>query len=152
MYKKILSLLLISLLVISSFGMCSAMTLKFENGGNGTDYGNIIYLTDQKGNVLWEGLQETQHACDKKFDIPNNIIQKSYYLNVTGIGYIRWKPHTIVTHHITLSDDFKQKIPHDITFHLGWAKTYLYLNFANHHCEANTCTSNSISWTFKRWD
>jgi len=102
---------------------------------------------------LLEETKYTLHANDKKFDIPNDVIQKSYYLDVTGFGYIRWEPNTVVTHHITLSDDFKTNIPNSITFYLGWEKEpYLYLNFANHHCEANSFTTNTINWTFKRWD
>jgi len=48
LFKKILSLILIAILAISSVGACNAMTLKFDNSGKyGTDYGNKITLTDQ---------------------------------------------------------------------------------------------------------
>jgi len=84
-------------------------------------------------NVIWDEFKASHSGADKNFDIPYDVIQKSRYLDVIRTAYngYTFKYDTVVTHHITLSDEFKQNIPSKITFHLGWYepnKVVLYFN------------------------
>jgi len=63
------------------------------------------------------------------------------------------------THHITLSDEFKQTIPDKITFRCNLRSQDLELILWNHYCHS-TCKSmndgigenNTIDYTFKKWN
>jgi len=130
------------------------MTLKFHNGRLCT-YTNQVILTDTIGYTIWSDQKKTGWGRDKEFDIPDNIINQSWYLNVIGTVYEHSGEAGKITHHITLSDSFKEKIPAKINFYLHWYKdedTMFYLNFASHKCMANKYENKTISWTFKRWD
>jgi len=175
MFKKIISLLLIAILIVSSIGMCSAkakstdIQIKFDNRNHIDDDQVIIYL--ENGACIYNKIKGAYGSLDRTFTFPKENLKKAKYMVVIS----HYKNMECI-HHILLSDDFKSSIPNKITFrtkgnNLGYSDSYgtwihegynLTLTLYNHEAyswEEKTkmgyCIHTNdarIEYTFKKWN
>jgi len=154
--KKILSLILIALIAISSIGMCSAMKIKFDNRNDGMSprsYDNEVTLY-QNNSIIYHNIKHSSAGSDKTFDISNDIIKRSTYWEISAVG----QHNEHVSHHITVSDDFKTNIVGKMTFLLTtkFSSTggyyYTTMTFMCHSVSAAPNCYYYVGWTLRRLD
>jgi len=155
-FKKIISISLITLMVFSIIATSSAyMTLKFDNRNSNdkwVNFYNEITLYEY-GAEIWHEKKHSIANKDKYFKIPNDVIRQTTYMEVSASSYF----NTRVSHHITVSDDFKTNIPGKMTFRVDSCEynncTFgLWMTFQCHQVKAFNGENNSISWTLRRLD